>query len=167
MFLPISFSRYVLTAFLFIFSAGAFAQCNSNDSTAPCFSGVTDILSGRQSLLQDDDLVVHGTFVNSTVSLSPIADGRIGYTTNSQVTSTAHTFAAPISFATTNVASARGRMFNLKNDQVVSIVGAGQPASQSANIVGLSGGVVPAVSSIQRRCADPLRSLGQVHRQRL
>ena len=37
-------------------SIPAAAQCNSNDAGAPCFSGNPDILGGRASLLQDDDL---------------------------------------------------------------------------------------------------------------
>lgn len=124
-------------------SATAFAQCNSNDSTAPCFANVPDILNGRQSVLQDDDLVVNGTFADASIGLYPIADGRTGYTTDSQITSTSHTFAAPAKFAMTNVVSVKGRMFNLKNDQVVTIVGTGEPPLQSTNVVGLPGGVVP------------------------
>ncbi|HXC94744.1 MAG TPA: hypothetical protein VNU92_03540, partial [Edaphobacter sp.] len=38
-------------------SIPAAAQCNSNDAGAPCFAGNPDILGGRASLLQDDDLV--------------------------------------------------------------------------------------------------------------
>jgi hypothetical protein len=42
------------------------AGCNSNDPTAPCFASTSDILSGRKSLLRDDDLVVNGTLANDT-----------------------------------------------------------------------------------------------------
>ncbi|AXC10251.1 hypothetical protein ACPOL_0894 [Acidisarcina polymorpha] len=139
-----SFFRSAISAILCIAGTTAFAQCNTNDTTAPCFANVPDILGGRQSVLQDDDLVVNGTFINPSISfLNSVADGRIGYTTNSQITGSAHTFTAPVKFAQTNAASVKGRMFNLKNDQVVTIVAAGVPAFQSANIVGLPGGVVP------------------------
>ncbi len=140
-----SLSRSAIVALLCAASATVFAQCNTNDATAPCFANVPDVLGGRQSMLQDDDLVVSGTFIDPSISLfSPVADGRIGYTVNSQITSSStHTFAAPVKSAATNVVSVKGRMFNLKNDQVVSIVGAGEPAIQSANLVGLPGGVVP------------------------
>jgi hypothetical protein len=136
-------SRLAVLALLFVVSGTAFAQCDTNDSTAPCFANVPDILSGRQSVLQDDDLVVNGTFADPLIGIYAIADGRIGYTTDSQITSTSHTFAAPAKFAMTNAVSVKGRMFNLRNDQVVTIVGTGEPPLQSTNVVGLPGGVVP------------------------
>ena len=40
-------------------------QCNSNDSTAPCFAQNTDILSGQRHLLRNDDLLVNIPIVTS------------------------------------------------------------------------------------------------------
>jgi hypothetical protein len=139
-----SFFRSAFAAFLCAASASAFAQCNTNDATAPCFANVPDILGGRQSMLQDDDLVVSGTFLDPSISLfAPVADGRIDYTTDSEITSDSHMFAAPLASVETNSVSVKGRMFNLTNDQVVTVVGTGNPPLQSANVVGLTGGTVP------------------------
>jgi hypothetical protein len=114
------FLSLTVSSFL-LWSASAIAQCNTQDSTAPCFANVPDILNGRQSVLQDDDLVVNGTFADAA-TLRSVAAGRIGYTNNSEITSHV-TAPSPVSYSTSNVAAVKGRMFSLKNDRLSRLSG--------------------------------------------
>ena len=53
-------SLFTLFFLLVLVSPFALTQCNTNDNSAPCFASVSDILGGRQSVIQDDDLLVAG-----------------------------------------------------------------------------------------------------------
>src|SRR5215471_8436375 len=67
----------------------AAAQCNSNDAGAPCFSGNPDILGGRTSLLQDDDLVFNTVSLFTDVNGSPAGGSLL--TSDSTITQTSQT----------------------------------------------------------------------------
>lgn len=116
-----SLRRFILLTLTSLSTLGgiALAQCNSNDQGAPCFANNPDILNGRQSLLQDDDIVVNGTFATGFVN------GAVSLTANSQITQSTETLmsAATPQSPTSNAINVRGRLFNLNHDLVVSAIG--------------------------------------------
>jgi hypothetical protein len=97
-------------------SLPASAQCNSNDSGAPCFTNVQDILNGRGSLLQDDDLAVNSISSSNTTMGANLLTSNSQIETN-QITPTNITNQQIIS---NNVLGIRGRLFNVDHDQILS-----------------------------------------------
>ena len=137
----VSRRSFALTLCLLIASTYALAQCNSNDSTAPCFANVSDILGGRQSLIQDDDLVV------SQMTVLPFAQSSISLTKNSQVTSSSYSFPQNFYPAVGNSLAIRARLVNTPNDQVVFAAGnAVPPPGHSITVNGMGAVTVPALN---------------------
>ena len=90
------------------------AQCSSNDPSAPCFANTDDILNGRKSLLQDDDLMVVGAFGGFNSA------GAIALTANSQITSVTATSLNSVLQPGSNPMVVAARLFSENNQQVIS-----------------------------------------------
>jgi len=125
----------VVAASLFA-TEGALAQCNTNDPTAPCFANTSDILSGRNSLLRDDDLVISGTLADANVYTAT------ALTQAGQITSSYRTNLNPQTSSNTSVISAQ--LFD-ESPREVLIANTAQsgtvsinPAKLSVNVPGLS-----------------------------
>ena len=111
----------LLAITIFVAAIPAAAQCsNTNDAGAPCFQNNPDILGGRPSLLQDDDLVFNTTVVDGA-STNPGGGNLL--TSNSTITQTsptqitgANTNNTPVS----NTITVRGRLFDIDHDQILS-----------------------------------------------
>lgn len=103
----------------------ALAQCNSNDSTAPCFANNPDILNGRNSLLQDDD-ITWNVFTGGGNGLDLLL-GYNGLTADSQIVQHVGSDLFPglpaIPSLNSNVIEVRTRLFNTNGEQIVSAVG--------------------------------------------
>ena len=120
-------------------SIPAAAQCNSNDAGAPCFAGNPDILGGRASLLQDDDLVFNTLIFNGSGS-SP-AGGNL-LTSNSTITQTSETqITAPNANnnGLSNTITVKGRLFNVNHDQILSAALVQNPGGQQSGAATLEG----------------------------
>jgi hypothetical protein len=134
---PVSISFIVITAF--VAEMPAAAQCNSNDAGAPCFAGNPDILGGRASLLQNDDLVFNTLTFNGSGG-SP-AGGNL-LTSNSTITQTSET---QITAANTNnnglsnTITVKGRLFNVNHDQILSAALVQNPGGQQNGVATLEG----------------------------
>ena len=113
-------SLLVLTGF----SDGCLAygqSCNINDPTAPCFTGVKDILNGQRTLLQDDDLLFAGNVSSNDPS---------GFSSVSTIFTTAGSHVSPLLFtnytgqgATSNAIANTARMFSSSGSVAVTAVG--------------------------------------------
>jgi hypothetical protein len=138
-------SLFVLSSALIVVSASAVAQCNTNDSTAPCFSNVYDVLGGRQSVIQDDDLVV--TNVASQVA-TDFSQYSTSLTQNSQVQSSTNVFPRELFPGVANPVVIRARLANTPNDQVVFARGNTMPAPprQSVDVSGMGTVTPPALN---------------------
>lgn len=131
-----------ITLSLPFLATSALAQCNSNDTTAPCFANVSDILGGRQSLIQDDDLVVAGILIPGT------NEDFTGYTTaltaNSQVSAANSIVGIAPNNAVGNAVVIRGRTLNLSSDQTLFAQGNSLPAPSQQNAsITVEGGLDP------------------------
>ncbi|MEM7021226.1 MAG: hypothetical protein AAF637_01405 [Pseudomonadota bacterium] len=99
----------------------AAAKCNTDDSTAPCFAGVSDVLNGKRTLVQVDDLVV--TRFRDGNPVDPILvqhtlemdDSKISRVNQLDIDSTIPILETDVRF----VAPLLGRMFDLPNDVVM------------------------------------------------
>jgi hypothetical protein len=121
-------------------SIPAAAQCNSNDAGAPCFAGNPDILGGRASLLQDDDLVFNTSVVTGSPDLSPGGGNLL--TSNSTITQTSQTQMSTTNGSNTllsNVITVRGRLFDINHDQILSAALVQNPGGQKIVAANLEG----------------------------
>ena len=133
----VSISFIVITAFVAAMPAAA--QCNSNDAGAPCFAGNPDILGGRTSLLQNDDLVFNTLTFNGSGG-SP-AGGNL-LTSNSTITQTSETqITAPNANnnGLSNTITVKGRLFNVNHDQILSAALVQNPGGQQSGAATLEG----------------------------
>jgi len=105
---------------VFVLTMPAAAQCNSNDAGAPCFAGNPDILDGRTSLLQDDDLVFNTLASNTNGAGATGGNLLTGNSTITQTSLTQITSAANSNNAQSNVIAIKGRLFNTDHDQILS-----------------------------------------------
>ncbi len=96
--------------------------CNSNDSTAPCFAGVSDILGGQTHLLRNDDLIVAGYRGDNAGNFFLLTWAL--QTTNSTITGQ-NDFQSGSTTGNTSLAAAAGRMFGpqVTGDDVTATVG--------------------------------------------
>jgi hypothetical protein len=121
----------------------ASAQCNSNDTKEPCFSGNPDILGGQRSLLQDDDLVINIQDFEQPAGANLL-------TSDSSVSQQTANSVPRDSVWESNVLSLRGRLFNVNHDQTLSAVRILQFGKGSRNFASLEGSdasiAVPALS---------------------
>ena len=117
-------------------SAALRAQCQGNDTTAPCFAGNYDILNGREALLPAQDVVFNGL---------ALASGGPGYGTfgnyvlSTPTTPTASNSAIQGLTPESNTIAVSGRMFNQIAPQVLSAVstvngGSGNAVLENSNI---------------------------------
>jgi hypothetical protein len=138
----VSFGFLLITLLLATIPVAA-QQCNSNDVGAPCFKENPDILGGRASLLQDDDLVFSTLLVNNVNTPGGVnASGGNLLTTNSAITQTSLTqiASAPNSNNTqSNVLNVKGRLFNTDHDQILSAVVVQNPSGQNSIAATLEG----------------------------
>lgn len=108
----------------------AYAQCNGNDSKAPCFTNNSDILDGRTALLQDDDLVFNGLLFGPDLNF--VGGGGWDLSTaNSQISLAGSSQAGNLGPITSNFLALSGRMFNQTAPQVISAVGVSNGAASA------------------------------------
>src|ERR1700678_179133 len=119
--------------------------CNSNDPGAPCFAGNPDILGGRGSLLQDDDLVVN-TINLINVSTNPLTPNLVSapaganlLTTNSNITQTSPTNITSSNISLSNILTVPGRLFNVDHDQILSAALVENQGGQQSGMAFLEG----------------------------
>jgi len=91
-------------------------SCNSNDPTAPCFANNTDILNGRHSLLQDDDLML----VGSTTYFTSTPLGIIAETANSQISTLSATDLASTPSPNSFPVAVTAQLFSTPHKQILS-----------------------------------------------
>jgi hypothetical protein len=102
--------------------AQAPATCNTDDTNAPCFANVPDILNGKTKLLPNDDLIVNTNSVNTeTGNLNVYPTGGNLSTTSSAITGTAATTITNTNASiVSNQLTIQGRLFAVDHDQVLS-----------------------------------------------
>ena len=132
----------------------AAAQCNSNDKGAPCFAGNSDILGGRGSLLQDDDLILNTSIFSGPGPSSSPGGGSL-LTSNSTITQTSPTQITAANANNTSVSNTitiQGRLFDIDHDQILSAALVQNPGGQKIATANLEGkdvsNIVPPLSGI-------------------
>jgi hypothetical protein len=105
------------------------AQCNSNDTTAPCFAQNTDILGGQRYLLRNDDLVLNTPTVDINTLTTTVVN-QLLFTSNESVMSQSSDTVStskcgdcvqlPPGFVPSQMRV--GRVFRLPNDVIVTLM---------------------------------------------
>ncbi|WP_446742239.1 hypothetical protein [Silvibacterium acidisoli] len=124
-------------------AAQSTSGCNNGsgqgfDSGAPCFANNSDILDGRNSLLEVDDLVVNMVGPSPLPSFPPFTAGGNLLTTDSTITQQTLSGVANL-IPATNVVTLRGRLFNVDHDQILSTAMTESLTGQLVPLVKLEG----------------------------
>ena len=141
----------VLFVLMLSLSALSYAQCNSNDPKAPCFSNNSDILDGRTALLPNDDLTMNGLFQFEPYGRQVNPLGVDSPTVNSSIQPGIDTlFSAIGTQPTSNFIEIVGQMFTVTTPQTVSAVSGASWGQGNAFLEGVGGSevTIPVMESL-------------------